>query len=363
LSVREFIYAAAGASREPLGGGGRYEELLRQLADGPGGAGDELLAVLAEALRQAQARHWDRHEVHRQTERRLGARHGGFVRALIDGERDLSAWGTRQGLSVIEGVACAVEVLALVLSLPPLPELGGPRSATPTAQDTRMLEKVRALLAKAESTTFPEEAEALSAKAQELMARHSLDAAMVGAGSPTGDGPTGMRLPVDDPYAGAKSILLHEVASANRCRSVWSKGLGFCTIIGFESDLMFVEILYTSLLVQATSAMVASGSQVDRRGRSRTRSFRQAFLLAYGMRIGDRLRAAEAASRLAAVEEHGVGLLPVLADRTAAVEAASATAFPDVVSRSVSISNPAGWAAGRAAADLASLSGRTQVPS
>jgi hypothetical protein len=196
------------------------------------------------------------------------------------------------------------------------------------------------------------------------MARHAIDEAMVSAGRPAGDsaGPTGVRLPVDDPYAGAKSILLSEVASANRCRSVWSKPLGFSTVIGFDADLEFVEILYTSLLVQATAAMVAAGAYVDRRGRSRTRSFRQAFLLAYAVRIGDRLRAAEAASRAAAVEEYGEEFLPVLADRTAAVEAANAAAFPDVVSRSVSISNAAGWAAGAAAADLASLSARTEVP-
>jgi hypothetical protein len=61
------------------------------------------------------------------------------------------------------------------------------------------------------------------------------------------------------------------------------------------------------------------------------------------------------------VGEYGDALLPVLADRTAAVEAASAAAFPDVTSRSVSVSNAAGWAAGAAAADLASLAGRTEV--
>ena len=225
-----------------------------------------------------------------------------------------------------------------------------------------MLEKVRALLAKAESTTFPEEAEALSSKAQELMARHAIDEAMVGAGAGVDDGPTGVRVPVDDPYAGAKSILLSEVASANRCRAVWSKGYGFSTVVGFESDLEFVDVLYTSLLVQATSAMVAAGSQFDRSGRSRTRSFRQAFLLAYATRIGQRLRAAEAASRAAAAEEYGAALLPVLADRSAAVKAAEAAAFPGAVSRSVSVSNAAGWAAGSAAADLASLSRRTEVP-
>jgi hypothetical protein len=350
LSVSEVLYAAVGASREPSGAGrGRYQALLARLAVLPR-LDAEIGAALNDAFRRAVGMNWDENEVRRQAERRLGAGHAALV-----GRSHVT-------VANVDALACAVELLGLLLSLPALPKLGATPRPGRTGVDTRMLEKVRALLAKAESTTFPEEAEALSAKAQELMARHAIDAAMVGAGSPAGDAPTGMRLPVDDPYASAKSILLSEVASANQCRAVWSKGLGFSTVLGFESDLMFVEILYTSLLVQATSAMVASGSQVDRSGRSRTRSFRQAFLLAYAMRIGDRLREAEAAGRASAQETYGEALLPVLAGREAAVEAVSAAAFPFVVSRSVSVSNAAGWAAGKAAAELASLSSRSQVP-
>lgn len=353
LSMRETIYAAAGAARE--GAGWRYRELLGVLAGGFPQVAGELTLALQGALAQAAERQWEAGELCRQAERRLGARHGAYVADL-----------TGAGAAVTAGsLPVAVEVLGLLLSLPALPRLGAPPARRP--QNTRVLEKVRALLAKAESTTFPEEAEALSAKAQELMARHAIDAAMVAAGAGAGAGggdhrPTGVRVPVDDPYAGAKSILLAEVAAANRCRAVWSKGLGFSTVLGFEADLEFVDVLYTSLLVQATSAMVATGSQVDASGRSRTRSFRQAFLLAYAGRIGQRLREAEAASRAAAAEEYGEALLPVLADRSAAVRAAEAEAFPHLVSRSVSVSNAAGWAAGKVAADLASLSGRTAVP-
>ena len=348
LSIRETLYAAAGAARE--GAGGRYRELLAVLAGGFPQVAVEADLALRAALAQAQERQWEAGELRRQAERRLGPVHASYLADVAGGRPRVTA----------ESLAVAVEVLALLLSLPALPRLGAAPSRRP--QNTRVLEKVRALLAKAESTTFPEEAEALSAKAQELMARHAIDSAMVAGGSAAaGDGPTGVRVPVDDPYAGAKSILLSEVAAANRCRAVWSKGLGFSTVLGFESDLEFVDVLYTSLLVQATSAMVAAGSQVDRSGRSRTRSFRQAFLLAYASRIGQRLREAEAASRAAAAEEYGQALVPVLADRSAAVRAAEAEAFPHLVSRSVSVSNAAGWAAGKAAADLASLSGRTAV--
>jgi hypothetical protein len=348
LSVREVLYAAAGASVRPSDAG--YRALLARLALLPE-VEVEVAAALREALHRARRLNWDEAGVRRQAERRLGAGHAELV--------------GRQHVVVanLDALACAVELLRLLLSLPALPKLGVTPRPSRSGVDARMLEKVRALLAKAESTTFPEEAEALSAKAQELMARHAIDAAMIAAGAPMRDVPAGMRLPVDDPYAGAKSILLSEVASANGCRAVWSKGLGFSTVMGFESDLMFVEVLYTSLLVQATSAMVATGSQVDRNGRSRTRSFRQAFLLAYAIRIGDRLREAEAAGRASARETYGEALLPVLADREAAVEAASAATFPGAVNRSVTVSNAAGWAAGRAAAELASLASRSEVPS
>ena len=44
------------------------------------------------------------------------------------------------------------------------------------------------------------------------------------------DVPAGVRLGIDDPYAQVKATLLAEVAEANRCRAVWSKGFGFATV-------------------------------------------------------------------------------------------------------------------------------------
>ncbi|MGI8984755.1 MAG: DUF2786 domain-containing protein [Acidimicrobiales bacterium] len=373
--TRELIYAAAAAAQRASAGDATYRDLVAALAAGPSRVAAELDVVLGEALRQARGRNWDPTELGRQAVRRMGERGAGYMADVVAGASGptlVDRWAARAGLGRYDAVAEAIAVIALLLGLPPLPRLGPASGSGPaarpraSAQNVRMLERVRALLAKAESTTFPEEAEALSSKAQELMARHAIDEAMVGAGTgagaAAGESPTGVHVPVDDPYAGAKSILLSVVASANRCRAVWSKDHGFSTVMGFDADLEFVQLLYTSLLVQATSAMVAAGPHVDRSGRSRTRSFRQAFLLAYATRIGHRLRAAEAASRAAAAEEYGEALLPVLANRTAAVEEASAAAFPDAVSRSVSVSNAAGWAAGAAAADMASLSGRTEVP-
>ena len=354
-SARDAIYLAIGALRRP--DPDLYRRLLDSLAGDSVGAAAALRSLLHDAVDRVVQRNWDAPGVVRQAERRLGPAHAEYARAVL-GERPASG----------EDLARGIEVLAFLLSLPSLPRLGVGRRPARPGHDLRVLERVRALLAKAESTTFAEEAEALSSKAQELMARHSIDEAMVDAvtgpsGAP-GDAkaPGGVRVPVDEPYASPKSILLSVVATANRCKAVWSKELGFSTVLGYESDLEFVEILYTSLLVQATGAMVAAGPQFDRNGRSRTRSFRQSFLLAYSVRIGDRLEKAERATVAAAAEEYGDALLPVLAGRLAAVDAACDEAFPDLRRRAISMSNAAGWMAGSVAADMASLTARTEMP-
>jgi hypothetical protein len=157
--------------------------------------------------------------------------------------------------------------------------------------------------------------------------------------------------------------LLSEVAMANRCRAVWSQALGFATVFGDEGDLDAVEMLFTSLLVQATRAMVADGPSGRRPGPaagSATRSFRQSFLVAYARRIGDRLRqaseAAVAEADAAAGRGDGAGaMLPVLAQRADAAEAAASAAFPKVKPFSPTARDPRGWAAGQQAADRADL--------
>jgi hypothetical protein len=224
--------------------------------------------------------------------------------------------------------------------------------------DEKVLARVRGLLAKAESTTFPDEAEALSAKAQELMTRHAFDRALVDS-APQSQSATARRIWLDNPYASAKVLLVQSVAKANRCRTMYYSNLGFVTVLGNEVDLRIVELLSTSLLVQATKAMVAKGSQISHSGQSRTRSYRQAFLVAYANRIGERLRGVSEAS-VAAESEPG-RLLPVLAARSKAVDDLFVEMFPRTVSKPVSVTNAAGWAAGRAAADAAVLSSGQRI--
>jgi len=286
----------------------------------------------------------------------------------LPGQNHLQAWAQAPDVEWATVVSCALEVLDLVASLPnlekliPIPGSARPTGATAQPQraviEERVLSRIRALLAKAESSTFPAEAETFTAGAQSLMARHSIDRALLAAlDQGSSEETTGCRIGIDNPYAEPKAMLLGEVAEANRCRTVWSRDLGFSTAIGFPADLDAVELLFTSLLVQATTAMVHAGSRADGSGRSRTRSFRQSFLTAYASRIGHRLAETTGTQTTkAATEPAGRNLLPVLAARSEAVDEAVAAMFPQMTNHVVgSVTNREGWFSGLSAADRAAL--------
>jgi hypothetical protein len=196
------------------------------------------------------------------------------------------------------------------------------------------------------------------------MAKYSIDQAVLAARKGRRDSPAGRRLPVDNPYESPKASLLQTIAKANRCRTVWHKELGMSAVVGFQADLEAVELLFTSLLVQANAAMLRAGAKRDAYGRSRTRAFRQSFLIAYATRIGERLsQATEHAEQQAAAASSGQGLLPVLRARQQAVDDAVGEMFGDTLTsgRAIRATDAEGWYPGRAAADMATLYNHSQV--
>lgn len=266
-------------------------------------------------------------------------------------------WAVRHDIDRHAVLATVLTVLRLLGTLPvlekmlPLPGADQYADTAVDDADAKALARVRGLLAKAEATQFPEEAEALSAKAQELMSRYSLHHAMRAHEHGRAPDADARRLWIDSPYVIAKSTLVQVVAAANRCRIVCSAKIGFVSVVGADCDLDLVELLATSLLVQANRGMLAAGRHFAG-GHTRTRSFRQSFLLAYANRIGERL--ADTMSTVAA-EVNRDKLLPVLAARSRATDELTDRLFPRVVERTVSGTNGAGTTAGRIAADLAQL--------
>ena len=283
-------------------------------------------------------------------------------------ELSLTAWaaGARVGrfLSLHRALALAgfLQTLPVLARLYLLPGTPVHRGQPVLPANGKVLARIRGLLAKAEATEFPDEAEALSGKAQELMAKFSLDSALLEpADVEIPDDSAGRRLWVDTPYVSAKAQLVGAVAAANRCRTVVIDNLAVVTVVGAELDLQLTEILSTSLLVQANRAMLAAGKHIGRRGESRTRSFRQSFLMAYAQRIGERLESTTAATQAAVPEADAGRLLPVLAKREEQVDALFTKLFPNTTTRRTRITNGEGWHAGLSAADQAQLDARRQV--
>jgi hypothetical protein len=381
-SVRETVDGILGRTM-------RYEDGLDALTVAPSADVDRVLAQLVRDAAAALFRAgWQPAELHRVVARRGEPVQGllvidavagylrGFARKNVDPrwlaqavELEARPWWTGDdtylseaaGRWRVDRVALLDAVLGLIGVLHRLPPIEvlvpPPGSVAPAAEthriDGRLLERVRALLAKAESTDFPAEAEAYAAKAQELIARHSLEEAIAGAATPEVV-PFARRVGVDHPYEDEKAHLLDAVARANHCETVWSPELGFTTVFGFDADIDAVELLYTSLLVQANRAMARDEPAGGKAGRARLKTFRRSFLIAYAVRVGERLDAATA-SALRQVGDPA-DLLPVLASREAQVRETVQRTFPHTVRvRGSRVDSPEGWESGRAAADQAAL--------
>lgn len=274
-------------------------------------------------------------------------------------------WAASHSADERTAMTLVLEVLHLLGRIPEiaalLPLPGAHRQVATVAGevDEKMLARVRALLAKAEATEYPEEAEALSAKAQSLMVRHSLGKAVADHDNGRTPVAAARRVWIDNPYVAAKVALVQAVAQANRCRTVWIKGLGCVVTVGSETDLDLVDLLATSLLVQANRAMLSAGRRHDVRGQTRVKSFRLSFLVAYATRIGERLSAAS--SSVADELRRDERLLPVLAARNRAADETFTRLFPATVASPLVAYDPTGMTAGRAAADAAMLDVRDSI--
>jgi hypothetical protein len=155
-----------------------------------------------------------------------------------------------------------------------------------TTGEDRRLRTIRGLLAKAEATDYPEEAEAFFAKASELIARFAIDEAMLWADADRSvrERPDELRLVVHAPYLAQKSVLVGAVAAAHGCRTV-----RLVSGVGFPSELRWVETLVTSLLVQLTSAMLAAAP--GGLSAAQSASWRRSFIVGFADEVATRLQA------------------------------------------------------------------------
>jgi hypothetical protein len=202
--------------------------------------------------------------------------------------------------------------------------------------DTDLLDRVRKLLAKAEDEgCSPAEAEALTAKAAELMARYGIDRALLGALRPETDRPADRVFTLGNPWGDVKRHLLAGLAMALRCQCVQTRSAEGTRlhVFGYMSDLERADILFTSLLVQMARALARQA--VPGYG-GEARAWRRSWMLGYCTAVVTRVRAAEEAAVAAAAGAGtegaegaaGQSAALVLADRSLVVRQQVASAYP-----------------------------------
>jgi len=232
-------------------------------------------------------------------------------------------------------------------------------------RDNALLQRVRKLLAKAEAEgVTPAEAEALTAKAAELVARHGIDAALLAAGRPETDDPASKIMDLPNPWARVKAHLLCGLAAAMRCQAVLTRGSGSARVhvFGYRSDLERLDLLYTSLLLQQASRL--RQARIPEWTRS-PRAWRRSWLLGFATAAIARVRAAEhAAAAQAAGPEAADGSRAalVLADRTQVIRHEAERAYPLTRPAKITYSGT-GYRDGYAEGGKASIGGTGLTPS
>lgn len=227
-----------------------------------------------------------------------------------------------------------------------------------------VLGKVRKILAKAEDpATTPEEAETYTAKAAELVATYGIDQALLAEQAPGSDVVGDRVVLLEAPYALDKANLLSGVAIALRCRAVqrtrYSGGAKQLSmhLFGYASDLARAEVLYTSLLLQASSGLRRSYAPP---GES-VAAYRRSWLAGFTAAVVCRLRESE--ERAARVAQSG-GSAPVgrsvslvLADRSVAVRNAVEREYPHLRKAQARSLSGSGGRSGYVAGQRADLGG------
>lgn len=229
-----------------------------------------------------------------------------------------------------------------------------------TEASSRLLDRVRKLLAKAEDESVtPPEAQALTAKAAELMAKYGIDRALLAADRPETDQPASRVLDIENPWARVKAHLLCGLGSALRCQCILLSSAGpgaRIHMFGYASDLERTDMLYTSVLIQMWHGL--AGAQVPSWSRS-ARAWRRSWLLGFATAVISRVRAAEhaaASQATAPAAESGSRTALVLADRSLVIRKNVEQAYPVTRTAKVTYSG-SGYGEGYAKGQRADIGG------
>lgn len=242
--------------------------------------------------------------------------------------------------------------------------------------EDRILDKIRNLLALAENAGTPEESENARAKAEAMMLRHSIDAAMLAdSGRAQSEEIVQRTITISAPYTKEKTTLFGVVTHNLMCQALydtewrynaktrrhtrtWTKG-ATATIVGFESDVDRAEMLFTSLLLQASRDVMRA---TPANPREDVATYRSSWMLGFAAAVHNRLAEIHRRTRseVDADNRGGRGTELVLADRRSLVDARYREWFPDTVTGKPVTSSGSGKGHGYRAGQKADL-GQTRV--
>lgn len=154
---------------------------------------------------------------------------------------------------------------------------------------SNVLRKVRALIERAEHPeTPPEEAATARATADRLMEKYAVEEwEALKSGGATGLKPDKIKIDIGeegDPFLERMAMLVNTVARHCRATSVWMAGSGrkgyrkeYCWVYGYQSDLRYFELLYTTLHLHMAGALLPAPDPALSMGEN-AYNFRQAGL-------------------------------------------------------------------------------------
>lgn len=232
-----------------------------------------------------------------------------------------------------------------------------------------VMHRVRKMLDKAQSTEFEAERQTFLQKASSMMAQHAIDMAEVEAGRETGKPEEIVERvcfvgPAKSPASHSKGHVAMAVADTHRCKMFRQSyrrdedgtiHRGYHVhFVGYESDVDYVEMLWTSLCLQMEREY--EEAKVDKRDFVNGRTFRKNFEAGFASEARERLEAMQReATRTVEAAQTGSSL--VLRDRARDVADHVRQKYSLRSGRSYYRSDGHAQQAGRAAAARADYSG------
>ncbi|MFI5778155.1 DUF2786 domain-containing protein [Nocardia sp. NPDC051570] len=220
-----------------------------------------------------------------------------------------------------------------------------------------MFDKVRKLLAKAESVAGTPEADALTAKAFELIAKYGIDEAQARQRSGQGPAPIEMaRFTLGGQYQREQAFLFHILARELHCEPLMLGDYSSQIAYGTAGHIERLRVLFATLCPQMLAG--AARQRPNSHASVGVKAYRMSWMRGFYTGVGARLREAESTAATESEPSAALVLMDDAKRAAAAFEAENSGQYADVKHRSRHDSNAA--SAGAAAAQRVNL-GQTGV--